>query len=341
MAGPRIAIVLAGAVAKGAFEAGVLGELVTADVEIVRIIGASSGALNGVALATGVAARRAKIAIDELVERWLDDATWHNVFHPSFSDLVVRRDGFSDQKKLLAMLRDGARPVTIANPAPIDLRLVVAALAGVEGDIAGQPATTHEKVLEFSTDDLVSAERLEAVFAAAVASASLPLVFAPVTLPGIGRCVDGGAVNNTPIKWALDRGRDTSIDAVVVVSTTPEHAAPPPPEHELHFVELVSRLAEMLIDERLYRDLGDAASVNEELAALERLCPSVLDAQQLARVKEALHWQDARVVPVVAIRPPGELPGNAFAGFVDGALRQAYIEAGRAAAAPVVRAQRW
>ena len=332
---------LAGAVAKGAFEAGALAELVAADVEIVRIVGASAGALSGVALATGVAGRRAKGAIDELVERWRDDATWRNVFHPSLGDIVLRRDGFSDQQKLLAMLRDGARPVTIADPAQVDLRLVVASLAGVEGDLAGQPATTHEKVLEFSTADLVTAERLEAVFAAAVASASLPLVFAPVTLPGIGRCVDGGAVNNTPIKWAIDRGRDTSIDAVVVVSTTPEHAAPPAPEHELHLVELVGRLAEMLIDERLYRDLREAESVNAELAALERLAPDVLDAQQLARVKQALGWQQARVVPIVAIRPPGELPGNAFAGFVDGALRRAYLDAGRAAAAPVVRAQGW
>jgi len=39
------------------------------------------------------------------------------------------------------------------------------------------------------------------VGAAATASAGLPIVFAPVTVDGLGPCIDGGTVNNTPMKW--------------------------------------------------------------------------------------------------------------------------------------------
>lgn len=337
---PKVAVVLAGAVAKGAFEAGALAELVTADVEIARIVGSSSGALNAVALAAGIAGRRAPQAMAELVERWRDEASWRGVFHPSFGDIVLRRDGFSDQKKLLAMLREGVPRVQIPDPAPIDLRLVIASLAGVAGQIDGRPATTFEKVLEFGSADFADAARLEAVFTAAVASAALPLVFAPVELPGIGRCVDGGAVNNTPIGWALDLDRGLGIEAVVVLSTTPE-LSPPAADRDVHAIELIGHLAEMLINERLYRDLRAAEAVNAELAALDRLHPSVLDEHQLARVKEALGWQRARVVPVVSIRPATELPGHALSGFTDAGLRQTYLDAGRAAAAAALRAHGW
>src|SRR5215468_7254604 len=52
-----IAVVLAGAVAKGAFEAGAIRALADADVQVLRVIGASSGALNGTVLAASVARR--------------------------------------------------------------------------------------------------------------------------------------------------------------------------------------------------------------------------------------------------------------------------------------------
>lgn len=334
----KIAVVLSGAVAKGAFEAGALAELVAADVEIVRVVGTSSGAINGVALASGIAGRRTREAVDDAVARWRDEATWRNVFHPSARD-ILRRDGFSDQKKLLAMLRAAIPPVAIGDPAPVDLRIVVASLGGVAGTIGPRPATTHEHVLAFGSADFVDPDRLEAVFAAVTASAAVPLVFAPVVLPGAGHCFDGGAVDNTPIGWALDDG--AGIDAIVLIATTPELAPPSAPDRELHLVDLIGGLVEMLIDERLYRDLRAAERVNAQLAALDALCPSVLDADQLARVKQALGRQRARIVPIVSIRPAAALPGNAFAGFSDGDLREAYLAAGRAAASAALQARGW
>ena len=94
----KIALVLAGAVAKGAYTAGVLHRLVRSKVEIVRIVAASSGSLNATLLASGIHAREIVRAADQLVEVWSDHAEWNQIFHVSFGDLF-RGEGISDRNK--------------------------------------------------------------------------------------------------------------------------------------------------------------------------------------------------------------------------------------------------
>jgi predicted acylesterase/phospholipase RssA len=143
---------------------------------------------------------------------------------------------------------------------------------------------------------------LEQVFSAAVASAAFPIVFAPVEVDGIGPCVDGGVVNNTPIKWALDGQIGRELDAVVVIATSVERRAEPP--GALRGMGLVSHLADMLIEERLYRDLREAEQVNDALAKLHALArPGGLSVSQLAEVMAALDWTGRRVVEIIPIRP--------------------------------------
>ncbi len=56
---PRaVAVILAGAVTKGAFEAGALEVIAARGVAVQRIVAASSGAFSAVAYAAGVRARR-------------------------------------------------------------------------------------------------------------------------------------------------------------------------------------------------------------------------------------------------------------------------------------------
>src|SRR5262249_11302790 len=148
-------------------------------------------------------------------------------------------------------------PSQPVDPAAINLRLIVAALHGCRGTIGARAATTFESMRDFTTDDFASAAGLERVFTAAVASAALPLVFAPVEIDGVGPCVDGGAVNNTPMKWALDGPIGDAIDAVVVVSTAVEQRTAAPDLAGLSL--LAGHLANMLVEERLYRDLREAA----------------------------------------------------------------------------------
>ncbi|MEO6777231.1 MAG: patatin-like phospholipase family protein [Kofleriaceae bacterium] len=320
----RIAVVLAGAVAKGAFEAGVLHTLVRANVRIVRIVAASSGALNGTMLAASVRARELEAGTAKLVELWRDHAGWTDVFRPRLR-LLRTVQGISDNTKVLALLRAQIPPIPVGDE--IHLRLLTAPLGGITGTIGDHPATTFEAVRDFTGADFATAEALEPVFAAATASSAFPLVFAPVTLDGLGPCVDGGAVNNTPIARALDGPLGTEIDTIVVIATSVELRTGPPPE--VHGLSLASHLGSMLIGERLYRDLRATEAANASLARLTALVAAgVLDRAQLDHVLAALDWTGRRPVQIIQIRPVEELAGSSFSGFFEPALRAEHITAG-------------
>jgi NTE family protein len=316
------AVVLAGGVAKGAFEAGALDVLADAGVAISQVVGASSGALNAALLAAGIRAGRTRDATQRLMELWRDDAGWMHVFHLSLRD-VVSRTGISDSKEILALLRREVPRIATAAVSPIGLRIVVAALRGVAGTRGGHPATTFEGLLSFDDGDFDDDARREEIYVAAAASAAFPLLFHPVDVPALGPCYDGGAVNNTPIQLAAADG----LKQVIVVSPYPAVFNAPP---DLEGLELVSRLVDMLIHERMYRDLkmGDAANATiDKLRA--RHAAGTLDAAQLDAVLRTLNLRPLRIL---TIRPDAELAGNAFAGFWHRSLREEYIDAGRAAA---------
>jgi len=316
------AVVLAGGVAKGAFEAGALDVLADAGVAISQVVGASSGALNATLLAAGIRAGRARDATQRLMELWRDDAGWMHVFHLSLRD-VVSRTGVSDSKEILALLRREVPRIATAAVSPVGLRIVVAALRGVTGARDGHPATTFEGLCSFNGADFDDDARREEIYIAAAASAAFPLLFHPVDVPALGPCYDGGAVNNTPIQLAAADG----LKQVIVVSPYPAVFNAPP---ALEGLELVSRLVDMLIHERMYRDLkmGDAANATiDKLRALH--AAGTLDAAQLDAVLRTLSLRPLRIL---TIRPDAELAGNAFAGFWHRSLRDEYIDAGRAAA---------
>lgn len=334
-----IAVVLAGAVAKGAFEAGVIRALADADVKIVRIIAASAGALNGTVLASSVRGRSVRAGAEVLHTLWRDHATWTEVFHPSLRDILAR-EGISDQKQLLALLHKHVPPSQPADPADINLRIVVAPLNGCPGSVGPHPATTFESICDFDTTAFASNDALAPVFAAATASAGLPIAFAPVDLDGLGPCIDGGMVNNTPMKWALDGSVGAQVDAIVVVATSVERSTEP--AADLGVLGMIGHFAEMLIDERLYRDLREATGVNDTLARLDALVQrGVLDAAQHARVMDALGWTGRRTVPIVQIRPTAALRGSAFSGFFHADLRREHLAAGLARGQEVLRALGW
>src|SRR5215475_1777780 len=81
-----IALVLAGAVAQGAFEVGAIRALVRTDVRIARIVATSAGALNGTVLASALRRREPIAGGEILAELWRDHASWNEVFHISFRD---------------------------------------------------------------------------------------------------------------------------------------------------------------------------------------------------------------------------------------------------------------
>jgi NTE family protein len=337
-----VALILAGAAAKGAYEAGVLSVLMKRGLAIRHIVATSAGALNGTMIAAGIRAGRVAEYSDRLVEFWRSGATWGNGAHLSVGDAVGLR-GLSDQRGLLTVLRDHVPVAPAGASGSIRLTVVVAPLNGSPVSV-GDPSggmTTHERALTFRGADFDDRKSIARVFDAAVASASVPFVFAPYDIgwsddggSAIGPCVDGGAVNNVPIKWAV--GDDAAIDTVIVVSASPRVFVPP--ACPLAGAGLIGHLVEMLINERMVRDLKKAHDTN---VALDRLDALGLGQAELAAVKVAAGLAGKVRLDIVAAFPDAPLRGNAFAGFRDAELRGEYLRIGVETAEALCEAKGW
>jgi predicted acylesterase/phospholipase RssA len=335
------AIVIGGAVAKGAFAAGALAELTkrlqAAGTSIRRLVGTSSGALNAAMLAAGVRAGDPLSASARLTELWEERADIWHVFEPDLASWIRLR-GASGTHRIVELLRNEC-PIRGSFPAQhVSLRMVVAPLAGV-----GTKPTTFEHVERFDGADLDVDDARERIFQAAAASAAFPFAFGPVTLSAVGPCVDGGIVNNTPIREALDG--EPGIDVVYVISAEPTDMSLTAKEAAaLGGSDLLLRLVDMLIDERLTRDLAEARAVNgwvAKLAQLEvtgALAPGVRD-EVIRGLYPTRDPRTLREVELVEIRQCKQLEGSAFEAFFRPGLRHEYVEAGRAAAkeAAIVR----
>ena len=322
--GKRTALILAGAVAKGAFEAGVL-EVLSEHLEripIVRIVAASSGALNGAVYATGIRHGSEHLVARRLVELWLHDAKWHNVLKVSPLD-ILHGVGVGTAGRLLPLLEHAVDDLPLVQRRPIALELVLTVLRGEAGDIAGTPATTFEHVADFRDEQFDTKAGRAEVFDAALGSGAFPLLFAPVDVSGVGSCIDGGVVNNTPIKRAIQGG---GVERVIVV--TPEPLRSPAPE-PLRGTKLITQIAEIVINERLYRDLRDAEAINDYLRQLDALAERGVPSDAIQKVKNIFGWVP---LEVVQIRPARPLDGSAFSAFSKPDQLKAYVEAGRAAA---------
>jgi predicted acylesterase/phospholipase RssA len=325
------AVVITGAVAQGAFAAGALEVLARLGVPIRRVVATSAGALTGTFLAAGVYAGRVEQATAELVDLWTRDAHWRNALDLSPRDLLRGR-GLSTTRSLRRVLRTAVEWIVPGHREPVELRLIATALRGNPQVRATELATSAETVFRFLGRDFETRDRRERIYDAATASAAFPGLYAPVHVPGVGDCIDGGAVNNAAIKHALDH---SNVGRVIVIANTPTLAQTP----RLSGVSLVEHVGATLVHERLYRDVREARRVNRQLDHLQNLVECrMLDAKQLAAVKLALGWERKRILDIIEIRPSDTLPGGAFTGLADRGLREEYIEAGRCAAQDVLRA---
>jgi predicted acylesterase/phospholipase RssA len=321
------ALILAGGVAKGAFTAGVLSVLLGPEgkakrpVDVHSVVGASSGALNAAFVAAVLHAGTEETEIGRLGSFWRDDAAFGQVFEPSFAGIFGLR-GASGEDKVLDLLRRNIRPAPRVRT--IELRLVVANTAGNIVQVGGAPATTFETVLPFDATTFESAVNLEAMFRAVTASAAFPGAFLPVPLVIDGRtveCIDGGAVNNTPLGYALEH--PFGIDRVFVVSPQPRVSVET--KRDLKGLGLVTHLADMLLEERLYRDLRLAYEMNEALVRLETILP---DAKVRGEVLETIGWGGRKPIAIIELRPDVSLPGQMFDGFFSRELRESYVRSG-------------
>lgn len=313
------AIVLAGAVAKGAFEAGVVAELVDREISFDRFVGTSAGALSATLLAAGAASGRLGHAARKLEALWRDRAGLLSFLRPQLSFF----EGLSTTRGVERLVLSSLREIVQSGPRstaslPTKLTLVTTDLRGslYRGEL------THEDEYVFDQDQLLDPTQWETIAAIAAASAAFPLLFIPPTLTGGGRRVDGGIVNNAPLSYAIDKTSDRN--AIVVVSAEPKA---PPRASALRGPGLVVRLIEILINERLGRDVVVARDRNETRRELIlALKGAAIDAEALA---DRLGFRD---LDILEVHPRKPLAGGAFGGFFLPSKRREQIRKGRYAA---------
>ncbi len=317
------ALILPGAVAKGAYEAGVISVIAEREIQIDRVIATSSGALNAVAYCAGIRVGQEKEVAKRLVNSWIKFGSWHDSFHFNFTSWLSGK-GMSDRSSLLHLLRELVPPAGDKAINDFELRIIVASLDGIRGSIGDTPSTTYEKVLEFSGEDFDTAESLERVFEATTAACSFPGLFTPANIKGLGLCFDGGAVNNAPIQYALD---DHDIKEIVMAIPFPILVPPPV---SLHGIDLLNHSVEILINERLYRDLKNADDRSHKAQKLDELAVlGILSDEQLAAVRAIVPF---RKIQITQIRPDEAIGGGVFSGFMDQKFREKFIEEGQKAA---------
>ncbi len=323
------AIILAGALAKGAFEAGAL-KVITQNPElrIKSIVATSSGALNATALAAGITSGRTAQAMDALVRTWIEHGSWFNILEFSLNK-IVNRQGLSTSDRLKRLIRVTVEKFVTSELNPIELKIVLTHLSGHMGFINGKPNTTFEAVASFSHLDFYNSQGREHIYTAACASAAFPGLFAPVNVLGYGPCYDGGLVNDTPIKYALE---NKHIERIIIISPFPAISASP---DNFKGLDLASRFSDIIVNERLYRDLVNADRFNHIVKELKLLKASgELSEKQFSKIETILDRK--REVEIIQIRPKKKLKGNGFSGLFKQELRELYIKEGMKTAQEII-----
>jgi NTE family protein len=292
----RIAVVIAGAGARGAYEAGALGTLVPrlerAGAPPTVFVGTSAGALNAALLAAyaggpppNVPKRFAGASTAELLETfWRElrcSRVWRRlVFPPRAAARYVGRlkpGSLWDRTSLFdtaplhataetwAWVLDAARVKIAAGQvdalavATTDVRRGRTVVFVELAPGVALPATDERRAIDYVATELTPVHL--------VASASIPLAFPAIELPYVGEATrwyaDGGVRLNAPLKPALELG----AERLVVVATHPDGPvgddgdvsdATQPVLHE----QLVPVLEVLLVD-RMVEDLRTLQKIND------------------------------------------------------------------------------
>jgi NTE family protein len=279
----RAAVVLAGAGARGAYEAGVLSvvlpRLAAEDVRPALYIGTSAGAINAALLAA-----HAHRPVDEQVEAVLD--VWRTLDVGDVIRPVVTTAPWTALRWAGQLLRvPGVRLTSLLDTAPLqatarriadwtqlrtNLDQGVAELAVVATEADGDRTVVF---VDRARDDLpapddvrgVDYRRVRVDVDHVLASAAIPALFPAVevaTNGGTGWYVDGGLRLNAPLEPALKLGADDLVVVATHPVTTP--AGQPgggPPDVDDAFVAFV----DVALVDRMVEDVRTLGKINEVL----------------------------------------------------------------------------
>jgi NTE family protein len=276
----RIAIVLSGGGAKGAFQVGVMDYLIRTRSLDARIFG-------GVSTGSIQAVGGAQNDIDKLMAVWTSIRGPDDIYKKRFGGLLLSSIFGKDSLYKPDALR--AKLTTFIDPA----RLRSSGKSLVIGAVGLQKADF--RVIRETDPDIVDA---------VMASAAVPLAFPPVVQSG-QQWVDGGVLNVTP----LDAVMELNPSAVIVVLASPLFT----PARNRKFdnlIDIAKRATSIMSDEVTREDLKRAGFITDLLQAKKDLCdaldasglPQQTQDQILAPITSILARY--RAVPIITIEPP-------------------------------------
>lgn len=333
----KLALVLSGGGARGAFQAGALVEILRhleeSGKKIDILSGTSVGALNGMSIAQASSLADAREEIEQQWKRLTNDDIYSirgwEIFGLMLKFATTRMDRWTDVRGVDSLFDN----------TPLYKRFVEGYLRLDrirERRTVGQfyvslsSLNTGAAYLKSITDETDERKAMEYIMASTITTVAYPPVRTvvddpdlPPHLAGIPQLyADGGISNKTPLKAVLRFG---GIQELYVVNTYPSY--PNKTEHSIRaafpnvFSLLMRTAVELLPNLYFLRDMNTVRDVNNDLAVWarmrERLVEAVPDPAARARVEEVLRTEGERlsfqeggkqIIDPVIIAPDEELP---------------------------------
>ncbi|MGI6037354.1 MAG: patatin-like phospholipase family protein [Limnochordia bacterium] len=297
----KLALVLSGGGAKGAYQVGVLREVLRRQLPIHLICGTSIGALNGAVLAQDLEEETGGKYVEKLAKSWLE---------------APQPIGFHWWGLVKTLLR-GRSPLAMGSlSSDRRVRRLVGQL--IPKELQFDHFTKVELAITatdlnrgtsrvFTNNDTLSLRR------GVLASCALPLLLPTVTVDGRYH-TDGGVFANTPIGAAMERG----ATEIIVVSLRPQAndiylqgIADGEPYDDLSSV--ATRLVDLILDQVMYREVHQArihnallqlagkveGKVGQEIRRILGVAPGVIGYTRLIEI-----------APETVLEPPGAFGFN-------------------------------
>jgi predicted acylesterase/phospholipase RssA len=230
------ALVLSGGGSFGAFEAGVLYELLLAGKHWDKVYGTSTGAFNAVLLAQAYIDGSAEV----LKRTWTETIqNTSDVYSDVWLNYAIDHPPYSYRRSLVKFIVDFERICTLQE------KFTLTTTDLISGDVKYfvNQITTPEWFLE-----------------ATIASGSMPPLFPPVNFGGM-QLVDGGVKYNLPITKAIE-----DSDSVLAILCRPEVLDPLSSSKVLSgLIEIAERSLDMMMNKITYGDLKTILLVNSLL----------------------------------------------------------------------------
>jgi NTE family protein len=278
---PRLAVVVAGAGARGGYEAGVLSVLIPRLHELGKTvstyIGTSAGAINATLFAA-----HAHLPPDEQAERVLD--VWRT-FKVSdvFKSPVLTSPGVALRFLGQTLHVPGVRLTSLVDTSPLMHKAATSidwnqlrdniddgttlAVVATSGDTSRtavfvDQAPTAAPLPESDDDRAIDYVATIIGPAHVVASSAIPIVFPPVHIDRLGWYLDGGVRLNAPLKPAIALG----ADEIIAVATHPLSEPKPPwnPDAAPPDVDdIVVQLIDIVLVDRMVEDARTFTKINK------------------------------------------------------------------------------